>query len=60
MCFFPPLGVYSGTNEYGYSYHFDIMATGEVFGDNVVVDFEEVACPSAATTDYDQCVCASS
>lgn len=36
------------------------MAQSEVFGDNVVVDFEEVMCPSAATTDYDQCVCASS
>ncbi|KAJ4407860.1 Endoglucanase-5 [Gnomoniopsis sp. IMI 355080] len=53
-----------GTNEYGYSYHFDIMASssalGEILGDNPVVNFSEVACPSAATTDYDQCVCATS
>ncbi|ROV92627.1 hypothetical protein VPNG_09877 [Cytospora leucostoma] len=49
-----------GTNDYGYSYHFDIMAQSEVFGDNVVVDFEEVDCPSAATSDYAQCSCASS
>ncbi|KUI52721.1 Endoglucanase-5 [Cytospora mali] len=49
-----------GTNEYGYSYHFDIMAQSEVFGDNVVADFEEVDCPSAATSDYSQCTCASS
>ncbi|CZR66312.1 related to Endoglucanase-5 [Phialocephala subalpina] len=47
-----------GTNEYGYSYHFDIMAESEVFGDNVVVDFESVDCPSAAVADYDECVCA--
>lgn len=48
----PPIG---GTNEYGYSYHFDIMAESEVFGDNPVVDFEQVACPSAAVSDYAQC-----
>lgn len=47
-----------GTNAYGYGYHFDIMAQSEVFGDNVVVDFEEVACPSAASTDYASCQCA--
>lgn len=46
-----------GTNEYGYSYHFDIMAESEVFGDNPVVDFEEVSCPSAASSDYSQCQC---
>ena len=45
-----------GTNQYGYSYHFDIMAQSEVLGDNPVVDFEEVACPS--TSDYSQCQCA--
>lgn len=54
--------IFSGTNDYGYSYHFDIMASssalGEVLGDNPVVNFTEVTCPSAATTDYDQCVCA--
>ena len=47
-----------GTNDYGYSYHFDIMAQAEVFGDNPVVNFEEVDCPGQATTDWSQCVCA--
>lgn len=47
-----------GTNDYGYSYHFDIMAQAEVFGDNPVVNFEEVDCPGPATTDWSQCVCA--
>jgi hypothetical protein len=47
-----------GTNQYGYSYHFDIMAQSEVFGDNPVVDFEEVACPSSVASDYTQCQCA--
>jgi endoglucanase len=47
-----------GKNEYGYSYHFDIMAESEVFGDNPVVNFEEVTCPSAATSDYKNCACA--
>ncbi|KAK1249601.1 hypothetical protein MKX08_009604 [Trichoderma sp. CBMAI-0020] len=46
-----------GTNQYGYSYHFDIMAQSEVFGDNVVVDFEPVACPGQATSDWQQCIC---
>src|SRR5215469_16328992 len=46
-----------GTNQYGYSYHFDIMAESEVFGDNPVVEFEPVACPGQATTDWEQCVC---
>ncbi|KAH8688980.1 RlpA-like double-psi beta-barrel-protein domain-containing protein-containing protein [Talaromyces proteolyticus] len=45
------------TNEYGYNYHFDIMAQSEVFGDNVVVQFEETACPGQATTDWETCVC---
>lgn len=45
-------------NSYGYDYHFDIMAQSEVFGDNPVVDFEEVTCPGAASTDYAQCQCA--
>ena len=49
-----------GTNQYGYSYHFDIMAQSEVLGDNPVVDFEEVACPGAMTSDYSQCQCATS
>ncbi|TVY24167.1 Endoglucanase-5 [Lachnellula hyalina] len=47
-----------GTNDYGFEYHFDIMAQSEVLGDNPVVDFEEVTCPSAALTDYAQCQCA--
>lgn len=45
------------TNQYGYSYHFDIMAQNEIFGDNVVVDFEPIACPGQATTDWESCVC---
>lgn len=45
------------TNQYGYSYHFDIMAQNEVFGDNVVVDFEPIDCPGQATTDWNSCVC---
>lgn len=47
-----------GENDYGYSYHFDINAESEVFGDNPVVNFESVTCPSAAISDYSQCVCA--
>ena len=47
-----------GTNQYGYSYHFDIMAQSEVLGDNPVVDFEEVTCPGTMTSDYSQCQCA--
>jgi endoglucanase len=46
-----------GTNQYGYSYHFDIMAQSEIFGDNVVVNFEPVACPGQATSDWETCVC---
>jgi hypothetical protein len=46
-----------GTNQYGYSYHFDIMAQSEVFGDNPVVEFEPVACPGQAATDWQTCVC---
>jgi endoglucanase len=45
------------TNQYGYSYHFDIMAQNEIFGDNVVVDFEPIDCPGQATTDWETCVC---
>ncbi|KAE8391502.1 RlpA-like double-psi beta-barrel-protein domain-containing protein-containing protein [Aspergillus alliaceus] len=45
------------TNSYGYSYHFDIMAKTEVFGDNPVVNFEPVACPGQATSDWETCVC---
>ncbi|KAE8551049.1 Endoglucanase-5 [Talaromyces marneffei ATCC 18224] len=45
------------TNQYGYSYHFDIMAQSEIFGDNVVVNFEPVACPGQATSDWETCVC---
>jgi hypothetical protein len=46
------------TNSYGYQYHFDIQATSEVFGDNPVVNFVQVTCPSQALTDYQQCECA--
>jgi endoglucanase len=41
-----------GTNNYGYSYHFDIMAKSPVLGDNPVVNFEQASCPSAALSDY--------
>ncbi|PSR78434.1 RlpA-like double-psi beta-barrel-protein domain-containing protein-containing protein, partial [Coniella lustricola] len=51
----PQLG---GTNAYGYQYHFDLMAQSEVFGDNPVVEFAEVACPAQAATDWKECVCA--
>jgi hypothetical protein len=46
------------TNNYGYQYHFDIQATSPVLGDNPVVNFEQVSCPSQALTDYKQCQCA--
>ncbi|TAQ91019.1 hypothetical protein B7494_g624 [Chlorociboria aeruginascens] len=46
-----------GTNQYGYSYHFDIMAQNAIFGDNPVVNFEPVACPGQATSDWGTCVC---
>ncbi|RFU79622.1 glycoside hydrolase family 45 [Trichoderma arundinaceum] len=46
-----------GTNQYGYKYHFDIMAKSEIFGDNVVVDFEPVACPGQASSDWGTCLC---
>jgi len=44
-------------NQYGYSYHFDLNAQSEIFGDNPVVNFQSVACPSAAVADFKQCVC---
>lgn len=46
-----------GVNQYGYSYHFDIMAESIVFGDNPIVSFEPVACPGQAVSDWDTCVC---
>jgi endoglucanase len=46
-----------GTNQYGFSYHFDIMAQSEVFGDNPVVEFEPVPCPGQAISDFETCVC---
>ncbi|KKO98959.1 hypothetical protein THAR02_08923 [Trichoderma harzianum] len=49
--------VVGGTNQYGYSYHFDIMAQNQVFGDNVVVDFEPIACPGQAVADWGTCQC---
>lgn len=45
------------SNEYGFKYHFDIMAESAVFGDNAVVEFEPVACPGQAATNWEQCVC---
>ena len=44
--------------QYGYQYHFDIMAQSEVLGDNPVVNFEAVSCPSSVSSDYSQCQCA--
>ncbi|KAI0547816.1 glycoside hydrolase [Xylaria curta] len=46
-----------GRNQYGYEYHFDLMAQHEIFGDNPVVNFQSVPCPGAAVSDYNQCVC---
>lgn len=46
-----------GTNQFGYSYHFDIMAQSEIFGDNPIVEFEPVTCPGQATSDWSTCVC---
>ncbi|KAH8882795.1 glycoside hydrolase [Thozetella sp. PMI_491] len=46
------------TNQYGYSYHFDIMAQSAIFGDNPVVSFSEVSCPSTAVSAFAQCECA--
>ena len=49
-------------NQYGYEYHFDIMASSSavspIIGDNPIVTFQSVDCPSTATSDYSQCVCA--
>ena len=50
----PPVG---GTNQYGYSYHFDLMAQSPLIGDNPIVNFEPVACPGQAVSDWDTCVC---
>lgn len=48
----------SGSNSYGYQYHFDIMAQSQVLGDNPIVDFEATSCPGAASSDFAQCECA--
>jgi len=45
-----------GTNQYGYSAHFDIQ--GGVPGwNNPIVTYTQVACPAAATADWHTCVC---
>ncbi|KAL2824428.1 RlpA-like double-psi beta-barrel-protein domain-containing protein-containing protein [Aspergillus cavernicola] len=44
-------------NPTGYTYHFDIMGGQGVFGDNVVVEFEEVACPAVAGAKWGTCEC---
>ena len=53
-----------GKNQYGYEYHFDLMASssslGAVLGDNPVVNFTSVACPSKANSDFAQCQCKAS
>ncbi|KAL9624209.1 MAG: hypothetical protein Q9160_001456 [Pyrenula sp. 1 TL-2023] len=46
-----------GKNNYGFSYHFDINAENEIFGDNPIVNFQQVACPGQASSDYAQCQC---
>jgi endoglucanase len=46
-------------NQYGYNYHFDIMAQQPVIGDNPIVNFESVDCPGDGDSDYAQCQCAS-
>jgi hypothetical protein len=49
-------------NEYGFEYHFDIMASNSglspIIGDNPIVNFQSVACPGVASSDYGQCQCA--
>ncbi|CAN8100534.1 unnamed protein product [Discula destructiva] len=45
-------------NQYGFEYHFDIMAQSQVLGDNPIVEFEETSCPGAASSDFGQCQCA--
>ncbi|KAI9373938.1 RlpA-like double-psi beta-barrel-protein domain-containing protein-containing protein [Aspergillus egyptiacus] len=44
-------------NPYGYAYHFDIMGGEGVFGDNVVVEFQEVPCPGVAALRWGTCEC---
>ncbi|KAL4783265.1 RlpA-like double-psi beta-barrel-protein domain-containing protein-containing protein [Aspergillus varians] len=44
-------------NAHGYGYHFDIMGAAGVFGDNVVVEFEETACPGDAGLKWKTCEC---
>ncbi|KAL6230049.1 RlpA-like double-psi beta-barrel-protein domain-containing protein-containing protein [Aspergillus navahoensis] len=44
-------------NPHGYGYHFDIMGGAGVFGDNVVVEFEEVPCPGEAAFKWKTCEC---
>ncbi|KAL5337386.1 RlpA-like double-psi beta-barrel-protein domain-containing protein-containing protein [Aspergillus crustosus] len=44
-------------NPAGYEYHFDIMGGAGVFGDNVVVEFNEVACPGDAGVRWGTCEC---
>lgn len=44
-------------NPHGYGYHFDIMGGRGVFGDNVVVEFQEVPCPGDAGLAWKSCEC---
>ncbi|KAL4975316.1 RlpA-like double-psi beta-barrel-protein domain-containing protein-containing protein [Aspergillus desertorum] len=44
-------------NPHGYGYHFDIMGSPGVFGDNVVVEFAEVPCPGEAALKWKTCEC---
>jgi len=47
-----------GVNQYGYSAHFDIMSNGNFIWDNSVVNYTQVSCPGAASSDFAQCQCA--
>lgn len=44
-------------NPHGYANHFDIMGGAGVFGDNVVVEFEETPCPGDAGMKWKTCEC---
>lgn len=63
MCLVFFLSRCSGKNDYGYHYHFDLMASGPsmpaVLGSNPIVDFEQVDCPGEAKTKYKECRCSS-
>jgi len=51
----PPPGQ---SNQFGFSVHFDIMSNGNFIWDNAIVNYTQVACPSQAASDFQQCQCA--